>query len=44
MAILAELTKIELYRQRIDSLNVLYQLCEIFTTRMGYLIKFGPDR
>jgi len=44
VAVLAELTKIEVYRQRIDSLNVLYQLCEIFTTRMGYLIKFGPDR
>ena len=44
LSVLAELTKSEVYRRRIWSLNIVPKLCSLFTKRMGYLLKFAPHR
>ena len=44
LTVIAELTKIEVYRRRIWGLNIIPKLCALFTKRMGYLLKFAPDR
>ena len=44
LSILAEMAKIEIYRHRIWGFKILPKLCALFTKRMGYLIKFSPDR
>ena len=44
LSVIAELTKSEVYRRRIWSLNIVPKLCALFKQRMGYLLKFAPDR